>query len=508
MLTVTKTQRAAPAAALSLVSKSNAVQGYWTRPDFVDYDSMAVYRYANSTDAAAETNSTFLGYFYDETFVDFDDDLTIGTTYYYRIAAVDTYGHESVKDAAVNITYAGVIAADIEPLAIKPSKLWPRDFSNLVSDPEMVDPVDSWSTVGCTVFNQVANSGALTIAHGRFKLEFGRVSSSATMFLWSDLSIPVEGGVVYNASIVLDTLYADDIYFQVEFYDVDTSGMPNTLLSTVDIWHAISTWGGGIMAAQFTAHADAQVARIGIKIVQAASSTITAAASTPVVRRAQAAGSINTTHIVDNAITAAKIAADAVGSSEIAAGAVGTSEIADGAVTATKIAAGAVDASHIAAGAVDTSELATDAVTSAKIAASAVDTSELANNAVTVAKIANGAVTSLDNGGADANLSIGTTYVDVSTLTVDPADCRFMIFSVRFIANAAGTFDIQVRQNTTEVFLISGVAAAAGELVSFTDFYLAAALPNASSTFVLRVKRATGTANISYRRFSAINVKK
>lgn len=348
-----------------------------------DYKETIFYR---GTSATVSTH-TEIGRVSGTVFVD-TANLTSGTSYYYSAAHVDTSGNVSAKyptttsGAGQTAVHIGVVAEDVEPLAIKPSKLWPRDFSNLVSDPEMVDYLESWSTEGCTVYNQVANSGVLTIAHGRFKLEFGRVSSSATMYLWSDLSIPVEGGVVYDASIVLDMLSAEDIYFQVEFYDVDTSGMPDTLLSTVDLWHAISIWGGGIMSAQFTAHADAQVARIGIKIVQAAASTITAAASSPVVRRALAAGSVGTTHIADNAITAAKIAADAVGSSEIASGAVGTAELADDSITAAKIAAGAVG----------TSELADAGVTNAKLASNSVDSSQIVAGAVTNTKIASGTI--------------------------------------------------------------------------------------------------------------------
>lgn len=67
--------------------------------------------------------------------------------------------------------------------------------------------------------------------------------------------------------------------------------------------------------------------------------------------------------IPDDGITAAKIAANAIGASEIADGAIDAAAIATGAITSTKFAAGAIDAAAIAADAIGASELAADAVT-------------------------------------------------------------------------------------------------------------------------------------------------
>lgn len=77
-------------------------------------------------------------------------------------------------------------------------------------------------------------------------------------------------------------------------------------------------------------------------------------------------------------VTSGMLATDSVTAAKIAAGAVGTSELATD----------AVDASKIAAGAVGSSEIATDAVGSDEIAAGAVGSSELATKAVTGAKLA------------------------------------------------------------------------------------------------------------------------
>jgi hypothetical protein len=84
-----------------------------------------------------------------------------------------------------------------------------------------------------------------------------------------------------------------------------------------------------------------------------------------------------TAGIADGAVTTAKIADGSITSAKLAA--IGTSAITDGSVTTAKLADNAVTAAKIA----------TDAVTADEIAAGAVGTSELANGAVTYTRIQN-----------------------------------------------------------------------------------------------------------------------
>ena len=91
---------------------------------------------------------------------------------------------------------------------------------------------------------------------------------------------------------------------------------------------------------------------------------------------------ISTDGVKDDAVTAGKIPANAVGSSELADNAVDTAAIAADAVTGAKIADDAINSEHYTDGSIDTAHIADDAVTSQKIADSAITTALIADGAV------------------------------------------------------------------------------------------------------------------------------
>lgn len=78
--------------------------------------------------------------------------------------------------------------------------------------------------------------------------------------------------------------------------------------------------------------------------------------------------------VVNGAVTTAKLADDAVTAPKIAAGAVGTTEIGTGAITAVNLASAAVTADKLAAGAVTPAKLGTGVVSSVDSSSSAVST--------------------------------------------------------------------------------------------------------------------------------------
>jgi len=119
----------------------------------------------------------------------------------------------------------------------------------------------------------------------------------------------------------------------------------------------------------------------------------------------------------DGAITAAKIAAGAIGtaqlaansvtSAKIAAGTIGTAQLAANSVTTTQLAANSVTSTQLAANSVTSAQIAANSITGAQIAAGTIGTTQIAANAVTSAQIATGAVGSsqLASGVVAANLS-------------------------------------------------------------------------------------------------------
>ena len=93
-------------------------------------------------------------------------------------------------------------------------------------------------------------------------------------------------------------------------------------------------------------------------------------------------GTIDSSEIQDNTLTANDLAPDSVGSSEIANNAVGSSEIANGAVGNSEIANNAVNSAKIANGSVTSDDIANNTITAADIGTGAVRSDEILNGTI------------------------------------------------------------------------------------------------------------------------------
>ena len=100
-----------------------------------------------------------------------------------------------------------------------------------------------------------------------------------------------------------------------------------------------------------------------------------------------AAGSIGTTELADDAVTADKLADNAVVTANIVAKNVTGEKIADKGVGTAQIADGAIKASQINANAVETDKIKNANVTGEKIANKAVDTAQIADGAIKALQI-------------------------------------------------------------------------------------------------------------------------
>jgi hypothetical protein len=110
--------------------------------------------------------------------------------------------------------------------------------------------------------------------------------------------------------------------------------------------------------------------------------------------------------IIDGIVTEVKLANEAVSAAKLAANSVTETKIANDAVTTPKLVAGAVSTDKLAAGSVVADKIASAAITTAKLDALAVTADKIAANAITASKILAGTIT---GDRLDVNALIGKT---------------------------------------------------------------------------------------------------
>jgi predicted phage tail protein len=158
-------------------------------------------------------------------------------------------------------------------------------------------------------------------------------------------------------------------------------------------------------------------------------------------------GSVTTAMIANSAVTAANIAAQAVGSAQIANAAILTSKLANQAVNNAQIAAAAIATGNIQSGAVTATQIANasigsaaiqnGAITTALIGVAQIGTAQIANDVVTTALIQNGAITTaLIQTGA-----IGTAQIEYAAIT-SALIANEAVGTAQIQELAVGTFEI------------------------------------------------------------------
>jgi len=120
---------------------------------------------------------------------------------------------------------------------------------------------------------------------------------------------------------------------------------------------------------------------------------------------------INTSLLEDLSVTTGKINNLAITAGKLAADAVETAKILDGAVTAAKIQTSGITGGNVSAGAINTVHLAASGVTLAKMAASSVGTTQLVDSGITQEKLAASSIATvniIDSGVTQAKLASGS----------------------------------------------------------------------------------------------------
>ncbi|TAH23022.1 MAG: hypothetical protein EAZ08_00005, partial [Cytophagales bacterium] len=182
---------------------------------------------------------------------------------------------------------------------------------------------------------------------------------------------------------------------------------------------------------------------------------------------------VTTSQILDATILNADIADNAINSIKIADGTVATADIANLAVDNTKLAANAVTAAKIATGAVTTTQILDGTIATIDIANSAVDNTKLANNAVTAAKIATGAVTTTQIAdGTIATVDIAANAVTTAKIADAQVTITKLVSSGAADANkiystdAAGTPQLEDRANFITSNSVTGILVGDGTTIT------------------------------------------
>lgn len=281
------------------------------------------------------------------------------------------------------IAAAAVGADQIAANAIVASKIAVTDFTNLVSDPGIIDPDGSWLANGDWNVQAFASTTDWDVARG-WQWPSTASGTGWGAWLYSD-EFPVRASHEYYA----------------EFQGRDTGGTGG-LVGAYIVW--IDKDGNHISAN--TIHlgnlTNVNGTRYGGSLTSP-SAAITARFRLRSNLDTKSGGNIYVTSfnvkekntgqlIVDGAITASKIAADAVNANKIAAGAIQAAHINAGAVTTNKVAANAITANKIATNTITASEIASNAITANELAANSISANHLQADSVTAGKIAAAAI--------------------------------------------------------------------------------------------------------------------
>ncbi|MFA1602356.1 hypothetical protein ACDW82_01730 [Alcaligenes faecalis] len=295
---------------------------------------------------------------------------------------------------------AGSVGADhVQAGAITASKVTISDFTNLITNSQLMD-VDAWSLDAGVVRVPNPGNGA---APGSFRIpgditvnKYARFKGVAVMpgasYLMSAYyrassaagrKLTPRFGVTWQdkdgVSIRQDLTNASDVLFTSYAYREAAFTAPEGAVAAVCLYGRLSTDQvneGFIELPSFRAMSG------GSLIVDGA-----------VTAEKVAANAITANHLTANSVTAAKVAAGAISAEHLSAGAITVGKIQDGAVTGDKIAATTITGDKIVTGAITADKVATNAVTADKIAANAITAAKISAGAVGAEQIAANAIT-------------------------------------------------------------------------------------------------------------------
>ena len=358
---------AAPAILSNFVATATALSilASWDKAVEIDRLGYVLHR---STSSGFTPSSSTLIYNGPSTVVN-DENLTIGTTYYYKVAAYDTFDETTLN-------YSGQVSAS--PLGLAQSQFFPglRAIEIVAVLPVSFTNYPNGTVVALTTDNKLYRS---------------------TGSAWT-VAVPAADVTGQMTDAQLAAIAAAKVTGQII-----TTQITDLAISTPKLA------AGAVTAAKITANTitAAEIAALTITGAQIAAGAITAAKIT--------AGTITANEILANSLTTATLAAGAVTATELASNAVTAVKITAGAIVAGKIAVNAITAAgaEIADVTIGTAKIIDANVTTAKIASANITTALIASANITTALIASANITTA----LIANANITTALISSANIT-------------------------------------------------------------------------------------------
>lgn len=312
---------------------------------------------------------------------------------------------------STQITDDAITTPKIAAGAIVASKIFVGDTSNMIPDSGMHDD-DSWSlSSGFTLIDNAVSS----VASGRVIRSDNTVSGGGDNdFVGNAVTEPLVeldevGPLFASVSYRAFSTVTGSFSLWISFFDYSETLISETLIGEVD------DPASGV-SNRFADIVDppANTAFVSIRCRRGTNPSGNTSGVvyfwSPQLRRASSGelivdGAVVADKVAANAITTAKIATGAVTANEILAGTITADEIASNAITTVKIAANAVTANEILAGTITAIEIASNAITADKILAGTITAAEIATGTITGTNIAGATITG-------AKLVTGTITTD------------------------------------------------------------------------------------------------
>jgi len=433
---------------------------YWTANSEADLSHYVIQRKAVGGNYATIATAS-LNFFIDNT-------VTMGTSYLYQVAAVDTSGNASSYVEIGGAITPDAISGDYTDLTIQG---WGHDLAFSATDHDTVAWASGTITMGdgSTTYSidagNTGNMGATTYVYldtGVSETVLQTTTTAGTAVGASKLLIAAAENVSFGLAIfqvfggagvgvVIDNDRAalslqgwgHDLAFSATDHDTVAWAGGTITMADGTTTYSIDAGNTGNMAATTYIYLDTDVSETVLQVTNTAATAVgnnkilvAVAKNAASGRNAQyqafggagdlalitageiAANIVTANEILGNTITAAEIAADTITASEIHADAITASELAANAVTTSHILANTILAEDIAANVITANEILGNTITAAQIAAATITASEIAGNTIAAAQIAANTITAAEI----AASTITATEMNVSQLSAIAAD--------------------------------------------------------------------------------------